>query len=165
MVKKTTLRKLIAISTLKGLEKYHIDVDAAYLNSKIKEDVYVEQPEGFEVNDPRDYVFKLKRSLYGLHQSGKNWNEELNKTMSNLGFTRSLHDPCLYFKLDTCIYVGVYVDDCYIFGLKHCIEKFKSDIGKVYTTKDIGPAISLVAKLPHIWTRPATLNKCCHCFA
>lgn len=75
VVKKTTLRTLFAISTLKQWEKRDIDVDAAYLNSKIKEEVYVEQPEVFELQDPRDYVFKLKRSLYGLHQSGKNWNE------------------------------------------------------------------------------------------
>ena len=65
--------------------------------------------------------------------------------MGNLGFTRSLHDPCLYYKPHQGLYVFVCVDDCNIFGKKNSIIDFKKEIGKVYTIKDIGTASNILS--------------------
>ena len=56
-----------------------MDVKTAYLNAPIDCEIYIEQPEGFEqVGEDREtLVWKLKKSLYGLKQSGRNWNNLL----------------------------------------------------------------------------------------
>ena len=69
------------------------DIKTAYLNAPIQEDIYIEQPEGYQKG--KQMVCKLKRSLYGLKQSGRNWFECLSSHLLELNFKASLHDPCL----------------------------------------------------------------------
>ena len=63
------IRILLGFASMKRFKLYHMDVKSAFLNGYIKEEVYVEQPPGFE--DPRhlNHVFKLKKVLYGLKQA------------------------------------------------------------------------------------------------
>ena len=57
-----------------------MDVKSAFLNGILSEQVYVEQPKGFE--DPKfpNYLYRLKKSLYGLNQALRAWNERLTIT-------------------------------------------------------------------------------------
>ena len=60
------IRMFLALACHKNFKLYQMDVKYAFLNGKIEEEVYIEQPEGFLLLENRDYVCKLKKALYGL---------------------------------------------------------------------------------------------------
>ena len=64
-----------------------MDISSAYLNGELKEEVYMRQPEGFEEKTP-EWVWRLRKSLYGLKQAGRCWHEKLHSVLSKLGFER-----------------------------------------------------------------------------
>lgn len=66
-----------------------MDVKTAFLYGSIKEEVYVEQPEPFEVHDRESHVCRLKKALYGLNQAPWAWYERIDSYLMKLGFTRS----------------------------------------------------------------------------
>ena len=70
-VRLSTLRTVLECGVRQGIKFWQMDVKTAYLNAPINEETFLEQPEGFERSDS-DMVCKLKRSLYGLKQSGRN---------------------------------------------------------------------------------------------
>jgi hypothetical protein len=69
-VRVAAIRTILAIAAIEDLELRSIDISHAFLNGDLEEDIYMEQPEGFEVGGP-GYVCKLKKSLYGLKQAGR----------------------------------------------------------------------------------------------
>lgn len=74
-----------------------LDVKTAYLNAPIDFEIYMEQPEGFKVEYPStNLVWKLNKSLYGLKQSGRNWNHILHNFLLENKYDQSLADPCVY---------------------------------------------------------------------
>lgn len=91
-----TIRLLIAVSVEKNWYIDQYDVKSAYLHSDLKEVIYMEQPEGFEETGQEGLVCKLKKSIYGLKQSGRCWNDHLDNTLTNIGFIRNKVDPCVY---------------------------------------------------------------------
>ena len=94
-----------------------MDVKSVFLNGLLKEEVYVKQPPGFEHEQYPDYVFKLKKALYGLRQAPRAWYERLSKFLLKNGFTRGKIDPTLFTKENgnDILVVQIYVDDI-IFG-------------------------------------------------
>ena len=64
-----TIRSIIALATSQGWNLHQMDVKTAFLHGSIKEEVYVEQPEGFEIYDRKSHVCRLKKALYGLKQA------------------------------------------------------------------------------------------------
>ena len=113
-----TLRMLLAIAAVKDWDIVQIDVKGAYLNGKLKEEIYMKQPTGYGDGTPR--VCRLLRNLYGLKQAGNVWNEDFNKTMEELGYIRLRTDYCTYLRrLDDDISILiVYVDDANAFAEK-----------------------------------------------
>ncbi|XP_073821289.1 uncharacterized protein [Musca autumnalis] len=73
-----TVRTVLALAVEYKLFVHQLDVTTAYLNGTIDEDIFMEQPKGFEDPDNPDMVCKLKKSIYGLKQSGRMWNEKLD---------------------------------------------------------------------------------------
>ena len=69
-----TIRVVLAMAALHDLHLRSIDISHAYLNGEMDCDVYIEQPEGFAVGDPREMVCMLKKSIYGIKQGGNRWN-------------------------------------------------------------------------------------------
>nr|GEY40353.1 hypothetical protein [Tanacetum cinerariifolium] len=96
-----------------------IDVKSAFLYRKIKEEVYVCQPLGFEDPDFPDKVYKVKKALYGLHQAPRVWYETLSTYLLGNGFHRGKIDKTLFIRRhkNDILLVQVYVDDI-IFGLQ-----------------------------------------------
>ncbi|GBO41020.1 Retrovirus-related Pol polyprotein from transposon TNT 1-94 [Araneus ventricosus] len=97
-----------------GWNHYQIDVKGAYLYGNLDIPIYMQQPEGFVLKGCEHYVCRLQKSIYGLHQSGRQWNLELSEILFGLGFHQN--DLCngLYTK-SNCILL-VYVDDIVVFS-------------------------------------------------
>ncbi|GJY90859.1 retrovirus-related pol polyprotein from transposon TNT 1-94 [Tanacetum coccineum] len=72
------IRLFLAYASFKDFVVYQIDVKSAFLYGKIKEEVYVCQPPGFEDPDFPDRVYKVEKALYGLHQAPRDWYETLS---------------------------------------------------------------------------------------
>ena len=78
------IRTLLAIAAANNMILHQMDIDTAFLNAPLDEEIYMLPPEGYPDGD--GYVLKLKKSLYGLKQSPRNFNNTLNTTITNLGF-------------------------------------------------------------------------------
>ncbi|GJW61585.1 retrovirus-related pol polyprotein from transposon TNT 1-94 [Tanacetum coccineum] len=111
------IRLLLAYASFKDFVVYQMDVMSAFLYGKIKEEVYVCQPPGFEDPDFPDRVYKVEKALYGLHQAPRAWYETLSTYLLENRFQRGRIDKTLFIKRDQgdILIVQVYVDDI-IFG-------------------------------------------------
>jgi hypothetical protein len=112
-----SIRILLAYATYHAFKLYQMDVKSALLNGPIKEEVYVEQPPGFEDIEYPNHVYKLSKALYGLKQAPRAWYECLRDFLITNGFKVGKADPTLFTKtiakdLFVC---QIYVDDI-IFG-------------------------------------------------
>ncbi|GJZ40657.1 retrovirus-related pol polyprotein from transposon TNT 1-94 [Tanacetum coccineum] len=120
------IRLFLAYALFKDFVVYQMDVKSAFLYGKIKEEVHVCQPPGFEDPDFPDKVYKVEKALYGLHQALRAWYETLSTYLLDNGFQRGKIDKTLFIKRNksNILLVQVYVDDI-IFGStkkKMCIE-------------------------------------------
>ena len=77
---------------------YQMDVKSTFLNGLIQEDVYVEQPPGFEDSQKLDHVYRLKKALYGLKQAPRAWYERLIKFILENNFIQGKVDTTLFIK-------------------------------------------------------------------
>ena len=102
--------------------------------------VYIEQPQGFEVQDRRKHVCKLKKALYRLKQAPRAWYGRINSLLTSLGFTRSKADPNIYFKVmdDEPIIFLLYMDDLFLTRNAKKISKCKKNITTEFEMKDLG---------------------------
>jgi hypothetical protein len=104
---------LLAYATYHGFKLDQMDVESAFLNGPIKEEVYVEQPPGFKDNEYPNHVYRLSKALYGLKQAPRAWYECLRDFLITNGFKVGKADPTLFTKnvakdLFVC---QIYVDD------------------------------------------------------
>ena len=75
-----------------------MDINSAFLNRLIQEEVYVEKPPGFESNTFPHHVFKLNKALYGLKKDHRAWYERLRSFLLNNVFERGKMDTTLFRK-------------------------------------------------------------------
>eukprot|EP01018_Ginkgo_biloba_P007448 Gb_23452 [translate_table: standard] len=118
-----------------------MDVKSAFMNGDLEEEVYMQQPKGFEVKGKEKLVCRLDKALYGLKQAPRAWYIKIDEHLRGSGFQRSASDPNLYIKKkdgDLVILV-VYVDDLVITGnsLK-LIDEVKGDLVKAFEMTDLG---------------------------
>jgi len=116
VVRMDTIQAILALVPIKGLKIQQLDVKGAYLNGILKEKVYMHQPEGYE--DGSDQVCELLKTLYGLKQSGREWNKELDDKLKKYGFRCLRSDPCAYIKQEQndLTIITVWVDDLLLFA-------------------------------------------------
>ena len=112
-----SIRMLLAYACFKKFKLYQMDVKSAFLNGLLEEEVFVKQPPGFEDSDFPDYVYRLKKALYGLRQAPRAWYSRLSKFLLKNGFVRGKLDSTLFTKHDgkDILIVQIYVDDI-VFG-------------------------------------------------
>jgi len=115
----TTLRMMLAICAAKGLSIRSFDVKSAFLNGKIKEEIFLKIPEGFEEYNGEcgpNKCLKLNKGLYGLKQAARIWNDEFRKTLELAGMSASKHNSCLFYKWEKgkFIILVTHVDDAII---------------------------------------------------
>ena len=136
----TSLRILLAVSSYYGLVVHQMDVDTAFLNAELKEEIYILPPEGITVPEGCNCL-RLKKALYGLKQSPREWYDNLSCFLVSIGFSKLHADNCLYIKYkDDCIcIVLIYVDDIAIAGSNiHIIDRIKNEFKNRYKMKDLG---------------------------
>ncbi|GKD35292.1 retrovirus-related pol polyprotein from transposon TNT 1-94 [Tanacetum coccineum] len=121
---------------------YQVDVKSAFLNGELKEEVYVNQPQGFEVEGKEEKVYKLKKDLYGLKQAPRAWYSQIDGYFKENGFDQSKSEPTLYVKnqgTSDILIVALYVDDLVFAGNnKKMIEDFKNEMMQKYEMSDLG---------------------------
>lgn len=109
----TTLRVLLALASRNKMVLKHFDVKTAYLYGELDQILFMKQPPGYEVKGKEHYVCRLKKSIYGLKQSARCWNQKLDGALQEMGFKPSSADHCLYLKVEAGkrVFLLIYVDD------------------------------------------------------
>lgn len=137
-----TVRMILALAAQRGWDVYQLDVKSAFLHGNLKEDVYVEQPRGYEVKSELHKVYKLIKALYGLRQSSRTWFERLESYFLKEGFEKCNSEPTLFTKVNEqgkLLVVSVYVDDLIYGGDdKDMISEFKRSMMNEFDMSDLG---------------------------
>uniref|UniRef100_A0A251V331 Putative zinc finger, CCHC-type n=1 Tax=Helianthus annuus TaxID=4232 RepID=A0A251V331_HELAN len=114
VVKHSSIRVILSLTAVMGMELEQLDVKTAFLHGYLDEEILMNQPQGFVKKGEEDKVCLLKRSLYGLKQSPRQWYKRFDEYMVSNSFKRSSYDACVYFK-EYCpgkyVYLLLYVDD------------------------------------------------------
>jgi len=144
VVKHSYIRILLAIVRTFDLELEWLNVKTTFLHGKQEEQIYMSQPEGFVVLDKKDHVCLLKKSLYDLKQSPRQWYKRFDAFMIGNAYDINQYDNCIYFKElpnGSRIYLLLYVDDMLIaVSNKVEISMLKAQLGIEFEMKDLGSA-------------------------
>jgi hypothetical protein len=124
------IRILLSYACAHNIKLYQMNVKSIFLNGYISEEVYVEQPLGFEDDKKPNHVYKLKKALYELKQSPKAWYERLRDFLLSKGFMMGKVDTTLFTKKTEkdLFMLQIYVDDI-IFGSTN--QDFYEEFGKM----------------------------------
>lgn len=161
-----TVRLMMAIAVEMDLEIHQVDINTAYLNGNLDEQIYMRIPrllkecliklahdkdedpvivenakEMLECLEAGGDTCLLKKSLYGLKQAGRQWNIRFDKKLKDMGLEQSLNEPCLYMRHqdDKYLFVLVFVDDVLIASdCEGRICRFKNELKKEFDLKDYG---------------------------
>ena len=104
----------LLLVVLSGWSDTHLDVKCAYLYGDLHETIYMRIPDGYATKGKHDTVWLLKKSLYGLHQSGRMWHQKLNEELMKIGFESVIGVNCVY-TFGPNVVLLVYVDDLVLF--------------------------------------------------
>ncbi|KAM2891593.1 hypothetical protein COP2_009862 [Malus domestica] len=118
-----------------------MDVKSVFLNGVLEEEVYIQQPTGYEIKRHEDKVLKLKKALYGLKQALRAWNSRIDKYFQENNFIKCPHEHVLYVKVKDrdILIVCLYVDDLIFTGSNPSMfEEFKRVMTKEFEITDIG---------------------------
>ena len=139
-----TFAPVLAIAARNGWKIDTFDFHSAFLNGEFgeNEEIYMEQPPGYEEENRREYVLRLLKTIYGLRQASRKWYEIVCRLMTELGFTRSESDPAVFYwhEGNDRMVIVVHVDDCTIVGnSQELIDDCKRKINAKYAMTDLGP--------------------------
>jgi hypothetical protein len=112
MVKWSTIHMVNTLTAIHNLKGKKIDFTQAFPQEKLKEDIYLRFPAGFEHKNEK-WALKLKRNLYSLIQASQNRFLKLSAIYEILGFKQSKSDPCLFLRKDMIIVI--YTDNCLLY--------------------------------------------------
>ena len=91
-----SVRTIIALAGKYDLKLHQSDITTTFLNSELKESIYMQQPERFMMKGKEHRVCKLKLNQYGLKQSPRCWNEKFDCQLKKMGPKQLKTDPCIY---------------------------------------------------------------------
>ena len=117
VAKFNSIRVLLSIGALLDLEIHQMDVKSAFLNGKLDEELYMEVPEGLDIDGNDDKICRLFRSFYGLKQASRMWYQRMDEFLVNKeGFQRLDADFGIYRRRTntSLVIIALYVDDIII---------------------------------------------------
>ncbi|XP_058810550.1 uncharacterized protein LOC131675550 [Phymastichus coffea] len=137
------IRMMFSYADKHDLIMYQMDVKTAFLNSDVIGEVYIEIPDGFPSADKerKEYIYKLKKSLYGLKTSPKSWYELFANTMKDFNFKTTRNEPCLFVYIvdSVLIVLLLYVDDIIMIGNNQkALDELKIKLAEKFEMKDLG---------------------------
>jgi hypothetical protein len=163
-VRQDSLKVVLAIAAQKNYNILQFDYKTAYLNSKMKELVYMEIPPGFDVKrliqiskkktnhnnisyedykrNTSNFVLRIDKAIYGTPQAGRYWNEDISKFLISLGYTAFEKDKCIFikkYKDKNLSIIALYVDDLIVIGPRdERTDSLKAKLGEKYQVKCMG---------------------------
>ncbi|SGY91523.1 BQ5605_C038g11676 [Microbotryum silenes-dioicae] len=140
VAKFTSIRALLALAAAHGYHVHQADIDKAYLHGKLDAPLYIRVPDGIYMPGK---VLQLHRSLYGLRQAGRIWNDEIDSALSALGYVATESDHCVYVRTtgDVHHYIALYVDDLLMISPSLPeIERTLQGLEQRYGVKRLGEA-------------------------
>ena len=155
VVRTESLRLILAAAAINDWDVHQVDFTTAFLNGEIEDgiDIYMRQPQGFVEPTHKNWVCKLKKALYGLASSGRQWYKVLHMYLISLGYRRCHKEYCIYVKTvikkgkTILIIVAVYVDDLAIASKDtEAINHLKAQLCAKFKMKDLGE-LNMILKL------------------
>ncbi|KAK9157462.1 hypothetical protein Scep_004036 [Stephania cephalantha] len=141
VIKSATIRIIFSIAVTYGWSIRQIDINNAFLNGQLMEEVYTHQPAGFVDDSNPHHVCRLHKALYGLRQAPRAWFDQLKGALLSWGFQNSKADSSLFITTweTSPLYVLIYVDDIIVTGAKPAaIQSFINKLNTTFALKDIG---------------------------
>jgi Reverse transcriptase (RNA-dependent DNA polymerase)/Integrase core domain len=138
VVRSATIRILLSFAGKKSFLVKHFDIKSAFLNGNLEEEIYMRQPQGFKFGEK---VYKLNKSLYGLKQAARVWNQTLHDVLVKANFIQCKHDKCLYVlsEQEKVCYLLVHVDDILMASNSESLINCSArKIGAHFEVKDLG---------------------------
>ncbi|CAA7027704.1 unnamed protein product [Microthlaspi erraticum] len=136
-----TIRAILAKAAQNSWKVYQLDVKSAFLHGNLEEDVYIEQPLGFEVAGEAEKVYKLRKALYGLRQAPRAWYSRIEGYFEKEGFAKCYCEHTLFVKTEKekILIVSLYVDDLIYTGNSvELLEEFKASMMREFSMTDLG---------------------------
>ena len=159
VVRFESIRTVLALAAQFGLSLHQMDVKTAFLNGELKEKIYMKQPPGYIAEGKETLVCLLQKSIYGLKQSARCWNEELDTQLKKMKFRQSSYDPCIYVRSEEneVFIIAIYVDDM-IFGGENemTINEVKKRVAEKFDVEDMGKlhhflGVKIIQSTSYIW--------------
>jgi Reverse transcriptase (RNA-dependent DNA polymerase) len=132
---------LLSVAGTKNLKVKQYDIKTAFLNGNLNEEIFMKTPPGQERTDGK--VYRLKKSLYGLKQAARVWNQTLHESLTRNGFKQNETDNCLYSHESggEVVYLLVHVDDILAATSKEeILDKLMDNVGRDFELKGLGDA-------------------------
>ncbi|CAL5371264.1 unnamed protein product [Camellia sinensis] len=137
-----TVRMIVALAAQKGWTLYQLDVQSAFLHGELNEEVYVEQPKGYELKNNPQKVYRLKKALYGLKQAPRAWFSRIEAHFISEGFEKCYSEHTLFIKTNKggkILIVSLYVDDLIFTGNDELMfAEFKNSMLREFDMTDLG---------------------------
>ena len=142
VIRMEVLRLLLTIGAAADMEIHQMDVQTAFLNSEVHEEIYMDHPEGFILSGKENLVCRLLKSLYGLKQAPREWYLKLSDFLQSQGYTPLFKDQCVFIKTESTGYksiISVYVDDLLLFARDlGTIKRLKAMMSSAFKMTDLG---------------------------
>jgi hypothetical protein len=139
------LRLLLTFANTHNLKIHQVNVDTAFLHTKLTKEIYISQLEGFINQQWPNHVGRLLKSLYGLKQAPLKWNKAIDAHLRKSNFEPTDSDPCIYIRHGHHLaIIALYVDDCTIIAHQSELRGVKQLIADGFPIKDLGEATSVL---------------------
>ena len=105
---------MLAITGHHKWKVYQMDAKSIFLNGILQEEVYVQQPPGYQILGHEHKFYRLKKDLYGLKQAPRAWYSRIDLYFQCHGFSKCSNEPTLYIKVSNqgkVLIVFLYVND------------------------------------------------------
>jgi histone deacetylase 1/2 len=141
VIKHSTIRIILSLAISRDWSLRQLDVQNAFLHGYLEEEVFMQEPPGYEDHTKPGYVCKLDKALYGLKQAPRAWHARLSNKLTSLGFQVSKADTSLFFlnKENLTMFVLVYVDDIIVASsAERATNALLKDLQSEFALKDLG---------------------------